>query len=97
MTDNEIVKALKELLEIMLCEGDLQRSATISKALDLINRQKEENERLERQAKANEKYAESLKRGIEVLGEKIKTAKSEARKEFAERLLSCYEGFDEKK
>lgn len=46
MTDNEIIKALKELLEIMLCEGDLQRSATISKALDLINRQKAEIERL---------------------------------------------------
>lgn len=48
LTDNDIVKALKELLEVMLCEGDLQKSSTISKAIDLINRQKAEIERLEK-------------------------------------------------
>ena len=47
MTDNEItIKALKELLEVMLCEGDLQRTSTISHAIDLINRLQAENERL---------------------------------------------------
>ena len=46
MNDNEIVKALKTLLELVLVEGCLQRAKTISKALDLINRLKEENERL---------------------------------------------------
>lgn len=51
MTDNEIKKALKEILEIMLCEGDLQRSATISNALDLINRLQAENERLKEEVK----------------------------------------------
>lgn len=49
LTDNEIKKALKEILEIMLCEGDLQRSATISNALDLINCIQAENERLKKE------------------------------------------------
>ena len=38
LTDNEIIKALKELLEVMLSEGDLQRTSTISHTIDLINR-----------------------------------------------------------
>jgi FtsZ-binding cell division protein ZapB len=39
LTDSEItIKALKEILELMLCEGDLQRTSTISHAIDLINR-----------------------------------------------------------
>ena len=41
MTDNDIIKDLEELLKLMLHEGDLQRSSTISNALDLINRQSE--------------------------------------------------------
>ena len=47
LTDNEItIKVLKELLEVMLSEGDLQRTSTISHTIDLINRQKAEVERL---------------------------------------------------
>lgn len=38
LTDNEIIKALKEILEIMCVMGDLQKASTISNALDLINR-----------------------------------------------------------
>ena len=44
LTNNDTIKALEELLEVMLYEGDLQRSATISKALDLVNRQEAEVE-----------------------------------------------------
>ena len=44
LTDSEIVKALKEILEIMLTMGDLQKSSTISKAIDLINRLQAEKE-----------------------------------------------------
>lgn len=62
-------------------------------AIDLISRQqakieelKAENERLERQVRADDKYAEALKTGITVISEKLKTAKAEARKEFAEEL-----------
>ena len=61
LTDNEIIKALKELLEIMLCEGDLQRSATISKALDLINRLQAEKQNLEIELKAMRGAANSYK------------------------------------
>ena len=47
LTDNEIVKALKEILEIMLTMGDLQKSATIGKTLDLINRLQADNKNLQ--------------------------------------------------
>lgn len=97
---NDIIKALEELLEIMLCEGDLQRSATISKALDLINRQKAEIERYrevvgelgvkdgEVVALLNGKETAYTKKDIaETLKRMdVKTAKAEAIKEFAERL-----------
>ena len=46
-TDAEIViKALKEILELMLCEGDLQKTSTISHTIDLINRLQEECDEL---------------------------------------------------
>ena len=39
LTDNEItIKALKELLEVMLSEGDLQRTSTVSHTIDLIDK-----------------------------------------------------------
>ena len=72
LTDNEIKKALKEILELMCIEGDLQRSATISNALNLINRLQAENERL----RANNK----------VTMQTIADVHTEAIKEFAERL-----------
>lgn len=40
LTDNEIINALKTLLELVLYEGCPQRAKTINLALDLINRQK---------------------------------------------------------
>jgi hypothetical protein len=48
LTDSEItIKALKELLEVMLSEGDLQRTSTISHTIDLITRLQEENKNLQ--------------------------------------------------
>lgn len=47
MTNEKIIKALKELLETALYNGDLQSTETISKALDLINRQQQENRQLQ--------------------------------------------------
>lgn len=62
--DNEIIKALKELLETGLYEGDLQGVETISNALDLINRQKAESEYLNKEVKflssANENLSSDL-------------------------------------
>ena len=114
MSDLEIVKGLKELLEVMLCEGDLQRSATISKSIDLINRLQAEVNHLDNESdalladidfrdKENKKLQAENERlkdisdnktkellrynaSIEELHKKIKTAKAEAYKVFAERL-----------
>lgn len=48
LTDSEItIKALKEVLEVMLSEGDLQRISTISHTIDLINRLQAENKNLQ--------------------------------------------------
>ena len=86
MTDNEIVKALKELLEVMLYEGDLQRASTISKAIEMFDRQKAEIERLQ-------KCHDDMEGAIYSFREdhaKVKFFKNEIRaesvKEFAERL-----------
>lgn len=38
MTDEQTIKNLKELLEVMLNDGDLQGASTISHAIDLIDR-----------------------------------------------------------
>ena len=86
MTDNEIVKALKELFELMLCEGDLQRSATVSKAFYLIKRQQAE-------IVMEQKHADCLNAEIERLQKQIvfevesayDRGKIAGVKEFAER------------
>ena len=52
MTDNDIIKALEKILELMCREGDLQRASTISNALNLINRQKSEIDILIRKKEA---------------------------------------------
>lgn len=79
LTDEEIVKALKTLLELVLVEGCLQRAKTISLALDLINRQQAENKRL---------YGDIMTYKLRWARATVKldTAKSEAYKEFAEKL-----------
>ena len=43
MTDNEIIKHLKKILERMLYEGDLQNASIIGHALDLINHYEAKN------------------------------------------------------
>ena len=47
LTDNDIKKALEEVLKLMLCDGDLQRSSTISKTLAYINRLEAEKKELQ--------------------------------------------------
>ena len=84
MTDNKIVKALKEILELMCIEGDLQRSATISNALDLINRLQAENERL---FADNQKYLSVMLWGNKKHKKDcIKQIKAEAYKECIEKV-----------
>lgn len=95
MTDNEILKALehhqkRRCSECPLCDNETSCSATISTlALDLINRQQAEIERLEKIRKADNNLITSLNKCYE-------TAKAEAYKEFAEKLKEkCYEDFQE--
>ena len=75
MTDNEIKKALEDLFKLMLHDGDLQRTSIISKALDLIKRQKAEIESLKHR-----------KTELQIRNQELQHEKSEAIKEFAERL-----------
>ena len=72
LTDNEIVKALKELFEVMLCEGDLQRASTVRHTIDLINRQKAE---IEKKQATIDSFTD--------IGKLYSEIKAEAYKEFA--------------
>ena len=94
LTDSEItIKALKELLGLVLCEGCLQRAATISHTIDLINRLQAENEMLKNAVNRLTNRVCDLKEKDETRHkvfmtkcEELETAKAEAYKEFAERL-----------
>ena len=85
MTDNEIIKALGYCLDAV-DEGDTKTFDFLSEVISLINRQKAENEKMRLDteclvAQIKEDYMQ-----IVVLSRKLKTAKSKAIKEFAERL-----------
>ncbi len=68
LTDSEItIKDLKELLEVMLSEGDLQRTSTVSHTIDLINRLQAEKQDLEIELKAMRGAANSYKSENEIL------------------------------
>lgn len=92
MTDKEIIKALKDCVSCEVCTECDSRGACddLSKLLyqtsDLIDRQKEEIERLQ---KENHQFAD--------IGKMHSEAKSEARKEFAERVKKVIDGFREKR
>ena len=81
MTDNEIIKALKRIAQYSGFTDDV--SNTLLSALDLINRQKAEIERLNIELQSMRSAANSYKMHYE-------TAKSEAIKEVAKRLKDNY-------
>ena len=94
MTDNEILKALehhqkRRCSECPLRDNETSCSATISTlALDLINRQQAEIERLEKIRKADDNLITSLNKCYE-------TAKAEAYKEFISCATDlCYKEFE---
>ena len=76
LTDNEIIKALKEILEIMCVMGDLQKSATISKALDLINRLQARVEKAEKVEHFADKTIATLQTENEHLKKEIENLES---------------------
>ena len=92
MTDNEIIKALECCSQEDMCQScpygaaclDEKYVSVLSKdALDLINRQKAEIERLKEEI--HKGHIAFQKRG-DFYRKEIKSAKSEAIKEFAERV-----------
>ena len=93
MTDNEIIKAL-ECCTGYDCENckalkycDYMHPGALARAsLDLINRQKEEIERLNEKITAKDESNYYLMGQLRLEKEKRLTAKSEAIKEFANRL-----------
>ena len=102
MTDNEIIKALKATASWVcdeckfhgeMCDGDKCEKVIAENALDLINRQKAEIERLEKEVEDKEKAyndefclrKEWQSKCRELLEEK-EIIKPEAIKEFADRL-----------
>ena len=100
MTDNEIIKALGHCYRDTYytkcnsdcplydyCESDESEEKNIcGLALDLINRQKSEIKRLNAKIMAKDNTNDYNTAQLRIAREKLKTAKSEAIKEFAERL-----------
>ena len=97
MTDNEIIKAMQCVIgnDVKCSECTYQkvlpfpscRRMCAKNALDLINRQKAENEKLKQENEFFRKtIIENAQRALEVTVEEIEKAKSEAIKEFGERL-----------
>ena len=97
--DDNVIKALNEILEKMLVIGDLQQAGTISNALDFINRQKAEIEELVHKLECLlchatggklSKHTYPLDIMYSFVNDEIQDyceeAQSEAVKEFAERL-----------
>ena len=96
MTDNEIRKALERTASWVcdeckfhgeMCDGDKCEKVVAENALDLINRQKEEIDRLNIELQSMRSAANSYKTHYE-------TAKSEAIIEFAERFAKELSEFD---
>ena len=87
MTDNEIIKALECCTANNRCDTcprlgmNCCMNLLIRNALDLINRQKAEIERLEKERASTAEYC--LRKELKT---ELKTAQSEIIKEFAERL-----------
>ena len=97
MTDNEIIKALKQRKNAYIIDINKElKTISIGDVLDLINRLQAENERLKKDSKDIDDFArnickERLLQGkaiadFDSLRRYIKTQKAEAYKEFAEKL-----------
>jgi hypothetical protein len=94
MIDKQIIKGLKELLEVMLNDGDLQSASTVSHTIDLIKRQQAEIERYQKNEVEAMEVCEQMFVQIgelrECIAKDIIKAKKEAYKEFAETILSMF-------
>lgn len=97
MTDNEIIRSMECVIgnDVNCSECAYQkvlpfpscRMMCAKNALDLINRQKAEIEKLKQENEfCHKTITENAQRALEVAVEEIEKAKAEAIKEFAERL-----------
>ena len=92
MTDNKIIKALEEMAEYPHYYEECQ---ILKNVLDLITRQQAEIERLKNDIMAKEAEYNDMLDQRNCVEEYLETAKSEAVKEFAERLKEkSYQRFD---
>ncbi len=105
MTDNDIIKALECCVKAPYCSektdcpykgiDDCVKKHTLD-AIDLINRQKAENERLQKEneilsTNADDAFQQGLNESRELFKQEVETEiKTEAIKEFAERLKDDY-------
>ena len=83
MNDNDIIKALEEMVEYPHYYEEGQRLKSV---LDLINRQKAEIDELQLRVKLARDFLDVLREGQNEIYQMAMIAKSEAIKEFAERL-----------
>ena len=83
LTDNDIKKALGEVIKLALCDGDLQRSSTISKTLDYINRLEAENKVLRTAVEQHHLIRKNDKSPLSLLTAEIK---ADAYKEVFEKI-----------
>lgn len=82
MTDNEIIEDLENALEF----SDELQFETIKDVIDLITRQNAEIERLTKTISDREYSCGELTAALQIANELLKPKKSEAIKEFSERL-----------
>jgi hypothetical protein len=104
MTDEQTIKYLKELLEVMLNDGDLQRASTVSHAIDLIKRQQAEIDDLKRDSiprlqdslnRAN-KYGIAVDVENELLKSNIERLEREKLTIFVNTKVAAYKEFAER-
>ena len=95
MIDNEIIKALERTASWVcdeckfhgeMCDGDKCEKVVAENALDLITRQKSEIERLQESGKEAVSCFTRMESLYKIKCKELEVAKSEAIKEFAERL-----------
>ena len=82
MNDNDVIKKFTETFEQYKAKGDF-RTTVYKEVLDLINRLQAENERLQEE---KAKFDNTILYDLEQVNKIVENSKSEARKEFAERL-----------
>lgn len=89
MTDNEIIKTLEDMLRFEKCKDNIYGNPnvkTLQETLDLINRQKAEIEKLKAENENQNSFEQKMWIALILQSAATNSARTEAIKEFAERL-----------